>query len=400
MYADIYGQLKTAFENIAVVTEPENISIRIRKRIFKSSGFDEEYISPLNSKPDSKTKLSNEDVPFSDLDANMDNKIETNTSFNYYTVENVKNKNASGVIFLFHGLNEKKWDKYLPWAYQLTKVTGKIVILFPIAFHMNRAPLQWSDSRLMQKLAIARAHKSTNSQSSFVNAAVSERLDSIPQRFFLSGLQTYFDFCKLMKDIRGGQINGISSDASIDLFGYSIGAFFSLLLMLDNPDNLLNDSRLFMFCGGATYDRTFPISKYIVDSRASYSVSFFFDELFKNRSTSEKIFSYYFENLVPEKSHFAGIMNYKQFKDLRERRLIQIYERINAIVLEKDDVVMPREVINSICGESYQIKTKVDIMDFDFPYNHVTPFPISEKYNLRVDKSFKCVMETAGTFLS
>jgi len=203
-----------------------------------------------------------------------------------------------------------------------------------------------------------------------------------------------------MKDIRGGQINGISSDASMDLFGYSIGAFFSLLLMLDNPDNLLNDSRLFMFCGGATYDRTFPVSKYIVDSRASCSVSFFFDELFKNRSTSEKIFSYYFENLVPEKSHFAGIMNYKQFQDLRERRLMQIYEQINAIVLEKDDVVMPREVINSICGESYQIKTKVDIMDFDFPYNHVTPFPISEKYNLRVDKSFKCVMETAGTFLS
>ncbi|MDC7124719.1 MAG: DUF6051 family protein, partial [Spirochaetales bacterium] len=46
-----------------------------------------------------------------------------------------KNKKAT---FLIHGLNEKHWDKYLPWAVRIMEETSSPVILFPIAFHMNR----------------------------------------------------------------------------------------------------------------------------------------------------------------------------------------------------------------------------------------------------------------------
>ena len=60
---------------------------------------------------------------------------------------------------------------------------------------MNRAPNVWSDSRLMNKIAIQRANKLPNAKTSFINAAISERLEASPQRFFLSGLQTYKDFC-------------------------------------------------------------------------------------------------------------------------------------------------------------------------------------------------------------
>jgi len=39
-------------------------------------------------------------------------------------------------------------------------------------------------------------------------------------------------------------------------------------------------------------------------------------------------------------------------------------------------------------------------MDFEYPYDHVTPFPLIEKYNLQVDKSFKHIMGNSSAFLS
>jgi hypothetical protein len=53
---------------------------------------------------------------------------------------------SRGLILLLHGLNEKRWDKYLPWARRLVRQTGKSVLLFPIAFHMSRTPAPWSVS--------------------------------------------------------------------------------------------------------------------------------------------------------------------------------------------------------------------------------------------------------------
>ena len=396
LYPDIHEQLKTAFEKMNSVAEPDNLGLRIRKRTFQSSVINNDSISPVGFRTSGKTEthnINNELKDFNDCD------IESNRAFDYYTFENIAGNKSSGVIFLFHGLNEKKWEKYLPWAYQLTKLTGKTVILFPIAFHMNRAPSAWSDARLMQRLAAERAGKLTNSHSSFANAALSERLDSHPQRFFMSGFQTYNDFCDIIKFIRAGEISGIQSNAGIDLFGYSIGAFFSLLLMMDNPANMLGDARLFMFCGGATYDKTFPVSKYIVDKRASSSVTFHFEELLKDKPRAINFLDYYFEKFSLRQSYFPGIMNYERFKDLRERRLKQIHERINVIALEKDDVIIPREIISSLCGDSGTVKPHVEVMDFDFSYNHVTPFPLMEKNKQGVDKAFKCVMEKASGFL-
>ena len=170
--------------------------------------------------------------------------------------------------------------------------------------------------------------------------------------------------------------------------------------MLDNPNNILDHSRLFIFCGGATYDRTFPVSKFIVDKNASDSVSYFFDELFKDKSAAEKKIAYYFENFSPAQSYFAGIMNYKLFKDLRENRLAKIYERINAIALVGDKVIPPVDVKDTLKGELGNVKTKVETMDFDYPYNHITPFPVMEKYKTKVDVAFKTVFEQASSFLS
>ena len=90
-------------------------------------------------------------------------------------------KISGRILFLFHGLNEKHWDKYLPWAEKLVELTGSTVVLFPIAFHMNRVPPEWADIRLMNRVSAARRqHSPSILNSTFANAAISARLQLIP----------------------------------------------------------------------------------------------------------------------------------------------------------------------------------------------------------------------------
>jgi len=396
LYNGLYNELKSAFQKLNSATEIESLDVKICRKTFNSSPvfFEEPFSITTGTNSQTTNKLYHDSYS-----KTKDDEIRDNLRFDYFMFESPGKSKKPGLIFLFHGLNEKKWEKYLPWAYQLTKLTGKTVILFPIAFHMNRAPSAWSDSRLMQKLATERAGKSTNSHSSFANAAISERLDSSPHRFFLSGWQTYNDFYKLIKSIRAGEITGIPSDTGIDLFGYSIGAFFSLLLMMDNPGNLLGLSKLFIFCGGSTYDKTDPVSKYIVDKSASTSVSMHFDKLLADRRLVEVFLDHYFRKFAIRKSFFPGLMNYEKFKGLREVRMRQIQERIYTVVLKNDFVIVPSQVKVSLCGESSINSLRVEEMDFDFPYSHITPFPVSEKYKQKVDYAFLQTMEKAGDYL-
>ena len=94
-----------------------------------------------------------------------------------------------------------------------------------------------------------------NTNCSFVNAAISSRLEAHPQRIFWSGFQTYSDVIQVVKDIRNQKIKSISPETSIDLFGYSIGSFLSMILKMADPEGIFENSKLFCFCGGMTIDR-------------------------------------------------------------------------------------------------------------------------------------------------
>jgi hypothetical protein len=401
IYHSLYKKLQDAFENVVTTTDLNDLSIRIRKRNFTSSGTDLLYNSdyyPGISSENSDNSADTPDAQF--LTGVNDNAILSNKTFEYYSIENISNSPSKGIIFLFHGLNEKRWDKYYPWAYELASQTGKTVILFPLAFHMCRAPYVWSDSRIMNKVAIKRAGKLPNAKTSFINAAISERLESSPQRFFLSGLQTYKDFCGILKSIRSGSEKDISPDASIDFFGYSIGAFFSLMLLMDNPFKELDNSRLALFCGGATFDNMLPVSRYIIDLRASKIVENYFEQQLCNKPLMEKRIEYCFSGVPIEKSYFPSLIHQEHYKDLRENRLYQLQEQISATVLVQDEVVPPPGVSNTLRGGGRKINTRVDVLDFEYPYDHVIPFPLTEKYQSQVDKSFRKVMDSTSAFLS
>lgn len=353
-------------------------------------------------------------TPTSILDIH-DSEFSCNKEFDYIIIDELTERISKDVIILFHGLNEKKWDKYLPWAYRLLKKTGKPVILFPLAFHMDRAPKEWSDAKQMNNAAIKRAANNPgNSHTSFINAAISSRLEANPQRFFWSGLQSYIDVSMLISDITRGRVAGISKGAGINIFGYSIGAYFSVILLMAGAGGLAENSKLFVFCGGPTLDRMYPISKYILDGKATSALgSYYLEHMNKehmnkkhmNKEHMNKDFHgssrlwHYLSDEHPEESYFKSMLLYHHYKQLREDRLREISGRIYAVALKQDEVIPPVEVLNTLKGELRDIDIKVDVEDFNYQYNHVTPFPLTPKLAEETNRAFEKIMDKASAFL-
>ena len=323
-----------------------------------------------------------------------DSKIEENIFFTYPIFKPFTIKKSKDVIILLHGLNEKSWEKYLPWAQKLVEYTGKAVILFPTAFHMNRAPQKWADPKFMNKVAKERKKffpKVNNS--SFANAAISTRLQFLPQRFFWSGLQTYYDILQMIDHIRTGNHPHIHQDASIDFFSYSVGSFLAEIMMMTNENNYFADSRLCMFCGGPLLNRMSPASKYILDSEANVSIYSFFIEHLEVELKRDKRLAHYFGDYHHIGKYFRSMLDYNKMITFRENRLKKISKRISALALQKDEVVPSIEVELSLHGHNNKIPIKVKSFDFPYPYDHVIPFPISDKYEKEIDKWFVKTMK-------
>ena len=403
-YTDLFHRLRHALDATRDSLYVPDLDLRIHKRPFVSSGTAilpgaERYACDEHEHSFASEHVSS-DHPSEDSLHVPDAHIGGNEKFCYIFLQPGNGEPCKDVIFLFHGLNEKKWNKYLPWAYHLLKETGKGVILFPIAFHMDRAPAEWSAPGVMHALAEQRKKTYTsNSAGSFVNVAISTRLEANPQRFFWSGLQTYMDFSALVKNIRRGKCEGVASDARIDLFGYSIGAFFSLILLMADPQDALSNSRLFLFCGGATLDRMYPVSRYIMDSRSANAVHTFYSEQLNNGFALEKRLAHYIGDGHRRESYFKTMLNYHHFKPQREKRIREIRERMFAVALLKDDVVPPAEVLNTLKGDFRDLDTPVDVLDFSHPYSHINPFPLTEKHAEATDIAFRRVMDKAAGFL-
>lgn len=403
-YNELYDVLKSHFDQCQSRVEIKDLNIVIDKVPFVSQSGQYMYSEIEHQCDDHNQKFTIQEVHhktygFSSVDI-KDLDIENNKSFHYYIVKSSDIEVASEVLIFFHGLNEKKWDKYLPWAYELAKRTKKAVILFPIAFHMNRAESIWSDRHAMQEVAKFRKTQfPENTNYSFVNAAISSRLEAHPQRIFWSGLQTYSDCIQLVDDLKDGKIKGVSAEATIDLFGYSIGSFFSMILKMANPKSYFSDSKLFCFCGGMTIDRMFPISKYIMDARSAIKMQTVFAELLSSEFVGdERLAHFQDENLHPNESWFKKMLRYNYFQKDREIRIAELENQIKAYVLEKDEVAPPIEALNSFKGGFRNINVDVEIMDYPFEYSHMVPFPLTKKNATAISAAFDHFISSACRF--
>ncbi|MBI5470942.1 MAG: hypothetical protein HY961_01210 [Ignavibacteriae bacterium] len=324
-----------------------------------------------------------------------------NREFRYTIFKPADGRKADRVILLLHGLNERHWYKYLPWAQKLVELTGHAVCLFPIAFHMNRAPEEWSSAKRMN--LVAQERRSTYpsiAQSSFANAAISTRLHNRPQRFFWSGVQTYNDVERLIGCFHSGGHPHVAQHARVNFFAYSIGSFLAQIMLMANRSGSLADAKLFIFCGGPTFDRMYPVSKYIMDSEAMIALYAFYVEHLDNEFKRDKRLSHYFAQGHASGEYFRAMLSIRKLKAMREQRLQELSSNIMAVALKRDEVIQPSEVVNTLKGDSRTIPIPVHVMDFPYDHSHVMPFPYQESIAAEVDRGFNQVFAMAAQHLT
>jgi len=292
---------------------------------------------------------------------------------------------------LLHGLNERNWNKYLTWAEYVCYETNKPVILFPIAFHMNRSPLSWSNPRnLMNLLNFRREEYADDRSISFANVALSDRISQNPERFYLSGRQTWNDVTSLFEEIKTGRHPLFNEGAKIDIFAYSIGAFLSQIALMANQKNLFSDTRLFMFCGGSIFRSMFGISRSIMDKAAFEILQNYYIHTFGNEPSAtweqDNAFHAFLRMISPDK-----------LQTEREDLFTRLSKRISGIVLERDRVI-PYQGVQEALGKK-NTEARIKLLDFAFPYTHENPFPFNSKDTSSVNTAFSDVFNRAVEFL-
>lgn len=402
MYRDLYDRLKESIN----YTENE---IKIDDRVvvhnfdFHSDAWN---LLPGGERNPDKYEFYAADAPEYEPDViqrmlnKCDPEIAENIDFRYQVFRPSGTDKLKHTILFFHGFNEKNWTKYLTWAQRLTEITQSAVVLFPIAFHMNRAPLSWSNSRQMYAISEQRKKRHPEIISSTLsNVAISTRLHNKPQRFIWSGLQTYYDVIKLVEQIRAGEHPDIDKAASIDFFSYSIGSLLAEILMMTNQDDFFSRSRLCMFCGGAVFNRLSPVSKFILDSEANVSLYSFAVEHLESHIKRDAVLNEYLGGKHRAGTNFRSMLNYKILTEYRESLFRSLSDRLLAVTLQGDSIIPPYEIVNTLQGVRRDIPVKVDILDFPYPYRHEDPFPALLSIAEEVDKAFEFTFEKIGLFL-
>jgi hypothetical protein len=325
----------------------------------------------------------------------QDTSIKENKSFYYPVFIPYGSAKSKSFILLLHGLNERKWDKYLYWAEYLTLNTGKPVVLFPLAFHINRSPFWWGDPRLMWPLLKKRSNGS-NRSISFANAALSERLTEEPSRFFGSGFQTILDIISLTKQIKSGINPVFKEDAAIDIFSYSIGSFLAEILLMADPFKLFTNSRLFIFCGGSIFSGMYGESRYIMDKTAYDRLfSYYCSEWFNDKKNKFRYKEMVYYNIL---SAFNTMIRPDKYKKEREMFFNDLKGRIFGISLLKDKV-MPWSGVEDCMG-SQLVSECFSLIDFPYSYSHESPFPVNSNIDDNLlNSSFREVFKKAVAFL-
>jgi len=319
---------------------------------------------------------------------------DTNNNFTYYVF--LPERAMKGVIILLHGLNERSWDKYLPWAVRLAEDTGKPVILFPIAYHMNRSPGKWTDRHEMMKAVTSRLlFEPATKLTTFVNVALSIRMSVMPQRFFLSGFQAVNDVAILIRGIKNGRYSYLSSEGPSDIFAYSIGVMLSQVLMLSRGGLLPDDSRLMLFSGGSVLNRMNGASKMIMDSKAfDRLIGFYIDEVGEKVKGGGDYFSRMLEQTAVGEAFYA-MSSQKRLKEVYGKPYAHLDGKVKAISFTGDLVIPPVAISDTMTGSD------VEIWSPDYPFTHENPFPVLVgEMSEKVDFTFDSLFARAASFLA
>lgn len=383
-YTQKYHELKTLFHPGADKSDIHGSDISCFW-----ADFDSQNMSALAGERDHKI------YAHSLLNNMPDESISENYRFRYPVFKPADTRKQRQAILLLHGLNERNWNKYLVWAYYLAFKTGRPVILFPIAFHMNRSPEAWSNPRIMSPVLLDRRKRlGEDPMSTFANVALSERLCEDPLRFYTSGQQSAADIVQLAGQLNRGEHPLFDKGTTIDIFAYSIGAFLSQILFLGNPAGLFTNARLFLFCGGAFFEEMDGVSRLIMDQQAfSRLRNYYISELGTETHQSELLAASM--NQTETGRSFLAMLKSETLKTFRENVFEKMQKQVQAVALVKDRVIPAGGIVKAL-----NRFIPVDVLDFPYDYSHETPFPIlnAEKATL-VDRGFESVFSKAAAFL-
>ena len=318
-----------------------------------------------------------------------------NSEFPYY-IMTPGNARGRGAILLLHGLNERSWNKYMQWGTRLASDTGRPVVLFPSAYHMNRSPRSWIDRHLMMPLVAARTSLLPDTRlSTFVNVALSTRMSLSPQRFLLSGYQTIRDIAELTGSIREGSHPALPDGGPVDIFAYSIGALAAQVMMLSRPSPLPDDTRVMLFCGGSAFGLMNGTSKLIMDSRAfERLVSFYLSWPGRHGPPDDGRFMQIM-NDTPEGEAFYGMTSLGRLEEVAGTPFRNSDGRFKAVTFAGDRVIPAEAVTATLRGAD------LEIWQPEYPFTHENPFPVMAGEQLQaVDSTFDRLFEAAARFLS
>lgn len=332
-----------------------------------------------------------------------DREVGENLTFRYsvFAPRTPATEGFRNAILLLHGLNEKSWRKYLPWAQRLVEETGSPVILFPIAFHMNRAPAAWANPREMMGVVKERRSLFPGLEaSSFVNAALSHRVQFAPHRFLSSGLQSYYDVVDLVTALRRGEHPLFAGETQVHVLGYSMGASLAQLLTMSDPDRLFRNSRTFLFCGGSVLDQAHPVSRAIIDREAYGGLQRFLHTLARD---PDAVLGH---AGMPGPDHeeidvLTSLLFTDYRRHVREQAMAAVADRTRILTLEKDAVFPPAALRQSWPTTDRPGTTlRHESLDAPISYSHEEPFPLFAEDQGAVDALFEEFISRAANHLS
>jgi len=169
---------------------------------------------------------------------------------------------------------------------------------------------------------------------------------------------------------------------------------------MSNPKHYFDNAKTFMFCGGPVFNRLSPVSKFILDSEANVALYSYVVEHLEQHLKNNAHLAHYLSEKHPEGIFFRSLLNFACYRQFREDSFAKIGKRIMALGLQRDTVIPPYEIVNTLKGVAHNLPAVVEVLDFPYPYRHEDPFPLQEKYAAQVNEQFEVVMAKAARFFN
>jgi len=308
-----------------------------------------------------------------------DKDIKENNEFRYPLMRKLitagEPQKREQVTIVLHGLNEFGFLKYLPWAYGIMLGTEAPVVIFPLAFSINRASQQWASERRSNYLPLRRGIPGNGNVSQF-NAILSERLDMHPERFFWGAIQSYWDIVDLVRQIREDKHPHFARDARVDFLGFSSGGYLALALLAVDHEELFSEfseSRACLFATCVEMRSLGAGSAFTLDRVVQNTVRKFYVD-YVNTQPNNRMRHWISDLDHPEGCWLGSFGGLSPERTQRLNRLREIAPRLLGIANCNDRVMPPGAMLDALQGGGRD--TGVRIADLNLGI-HEHPFCLS-----------------------